>query len=35
MLAETIKSSTSQTFLVEFQGRATGSVVQPGAYFGR
>ena len=35
VLAETIKSSTSQTFLVEFQGRATGSVVQPGAYFGR
>lgn len=35
VLAETIKSATSQTFLVEFQGRATGSVVQPGAYFGR
>lgn len=34
-LAETIRSATSQTFLVEFQGRATGSVVQPGAYFGR
>lgn len=34
-LAETIKSATAQTFLVEFQGRATGSVVQPGAYFGR
>ena len=35
VLAETIKSATSQTFLVEFQGRAIGSVVQSGAYFGR
>ena len=35
VLAETIKSATSQTFLVEFQGRATGSVVQPDTYFER
>jgi len=35
VLAETIKGAISQTFLVEFQGRATGSVVQPDTYFGR
>jgi hypothetical protein len=34
-LADTIKSATSQTFLVEFRGRAAGSVVQPDTYFGR
>ena len=34
-LAETIKSATLQSFLVSFEGKAKGSVVQPDAYFGR
>mgnify|MGYP001567981618 CR=1 FL=1 len=34
-LADTIKSSISQTFLVNFEGQGKGSVVQPDAYFGR
>lgn len=33
-LAETIKSATLQTFLVSFEGKAKGSVVQPDSYFG-
>jgi DNA sulfur modification protein DndD len=33
-LAESIKSATSQTFLVEFLGQARGSVVKPDSYFG-
>lgn len=33
-LAETIKSATLQTFLVNFEGKAKGSVVQPDSYFG-
>lgn len=34
-LAETIKSATLQTFLVNYEGTAKGSVVQPDSYFGR
>ena len=33
-LAETIRSATSQTFLVTFEGAAKGSSVQADAYFG-
>lgn len=33
-LAETIKSSISQIFLVQFEGREKGSVVVPDSYFG-
>lgn len=33
-LAETIKTSISQTFLVKFEGEGRGSIVQPDAYFG-
>ena len=34
-LADSIKSSTLQTFLVSFEGEETGSVVRPDRYFSR